>query len=329
MWCIACLSVLLFACRSEDTTRPVPAPVRERPIAVAAPAMPVTIDAAIDAATYVPYAMRDAADVPLVEASYTTEVDRYLHVYLHLLWVDHYLAEMLSAYPGAPRTDRYNSFTYQWRLPDRAKIEKALTRAAATSTNPVDAEGNETDRAVASYTKHVLQVWPGLRELADYYADKRFVDDEFVRGRRDAPLVAQAIAKIAPHRKSMMDAVFAGWRKAAGDKPMSPRALVGESFEACLRAAALIFEQPNAKAMEANPAVDAAMSTCRKGVGTVSTLPGGFQGFAIYLRAAAVAFGDSMTADWARKYAVDDVEKLVAEYVAHWPKLPAEPAERP
>ena len=71
-----------------------------------------------------------------------------------------------------------------------------------------------------------------------------------------------------------------------------------------------------------------AMSACRKGVGAVSELPAEFQLFAKALREAALEFGDAH-AGFSIQYADDDLEELVTTYIAHWPKLPAEPAEKP
>ena len=297
----------------------------------------------IDAAPLAPWAEPriDVGDTPridagdtwaharrLLEGEYDTQVARFLGAYLDLLWLDHTVAEMLFAFPGAPATNRYGSFTYKWKLPDLERLEKVLRRADATTRHPIG-EPTETDRAVSAYTTQLLATWPMLRELADYYRTQTFVDDEFAKGRREAPLVAEAIRALAPLRRPMTESIFAGWRAAAGDKPDSPRALVGASFEACMRAAWLIFESSGKRSDAAAQAMDTAMSACRRGVGAVSALPPDYASFAKPLRTAAVAFGDSMNADWARQYAVDDVERLVTAYIEHWPKLPAEPAEKP
>jgi hypothetical protein len=325
--------VLLLACSPKREEKKSPAPVPTRPAMPVAPAIatPVVV---IDAAP--------AIDAAVVEGVYATSSERFLAGgYLHLLWLDHYLGEMLATYPGVPATNRYSSHMVKWEFPDLDKLEKALRRASATASHPMNNEVSDTDRAVGMYTKAALEVWPELRGLAEYYKSRQFVDDEFARGRREAPLVADAIAKIGPLRKPMVESVFAGWRLAAGDKKDSARAIAAASFEACTRAAYLVFDahataRAKTRAKQANvpdPAMEAAidegMSACRKGVGAVSALPTGFQSFASSLREAAVAFGDASNAGWAVQYADDDLEELVSIYITEWPKLPSEPAEQP
>ncbi len=321
---IVCSGLVLLACnctakKEETKSAPSVAPAQQVP--------------ALDAPTPTPppLVVVDATPAKVIEGAYATQVDRYLGAYLDLLWADVYLTEILAAYPGAPSTNRYNSFTYQWKLPDLDKLEKAihLAHEAAKLVNGA----NDTDRAILAYASQVEDLWPRLRALADYYKGQRYVDDEFAMGRRDAPLVAEAIAKIQPLRTKMIDGVFEGWREAAGDTKDSPRAIVGASFETCMRAAYVVFGRTKhadpKKLEEAERAIDAAMSACRQGVGAVSRLPLAFSTFNIWLRAAAVSFGNATAADWARKYAADDVEKLVREYIGAWPKLPASPAEKP
>lgn len=320
MWrLVVCSGVVLLACngsskRDDEKSAPTVAPVQQ---AIAVDAM-VAGDSGGTAAK------------PVVEGIYATRVERYLAVYLDLLWVDLALSEMLVGYPGAPAKNRYTSYTFDWKLPELDAIEKVLTLAKVTAER-AGAENGATEHDVLAYTTRALLVWPPLRALADYYKQQRYVDDEFAQGRRDAPLVAEAIAKLAPLRTRMRESVFAGWRDAAGDKPESPRAIIGASFEACLRVANLIFARPkNGKLDErGEEVIEEAIGACRRGVGAVSALPEVYRSFDAPLRSAAIAFGNAVDSDFTRQYAIGDVERLVKAYIERWPKLPSEPAERP
>jgi hypothetical protein len=315
--------------REEKKSAVAVAPVQQ--VAPIDAAVPLSVDAtAVDAGDTWAHAK------PKVDGEYATQQQRFLDGgYLSLLWVDHFFGEMLASFPGAAPTGRYYSSTYKWEVPDLDKLEKALRRAKATSSHPIANTPTETDRAVHAYTSAALEVWPDLRGLAEYYKEQRFVDDEFARGRSEGRLVGEAIDKMAPLGKPMIESLFAGWREAAGDKPESARAIAGASFEACTRAAFFVFDAVavRKKTKTPNPATEAAidvrMSECRKGVGAVSALPAGFQPFARSLRQAAIAFGDASHSGWAVKYADDDLSELVDAYIQQWPKLPSEPAEKP
>ncbi|MFN0249241.1 MAG: hypothetical protein ACKV2T_20320 [Kofleriaceae bacterium] len=335
---VACTVSVLLLCncsRSREEAKPIeavaPAP-QILPIDAVAPAPVASAIAA--------WTGPDAGDAwantkPRVEGEYRTQHEQFLDGgYLALLWVDHFFGEMLVSFPGAAPTNRYYSGNFGWDVPDLDKVEKALRRANATSSYPIDT-ATVADRAVSAYTATALDVWPDLRGLAEYYKEKRFVDDEFARGRSEGRLVAEAIEKMTPLRKPMSEGVFAGWREVAGDKPESARAIAGASFEACIRAAFDVFDAATIrrKSKTTNPqtevAIDARMSVCRKAVGAVSALPASFHPFAQSLRKAAIAFGDASHSDWAVKHADDELLELVNAYIEQWPKLPSEPAEKP
>ncbi len=326
---VVCSAVVLLACngaskREDETAAPTVAPVQQT-MAVDAMAMAMAMPVPGHAGDTWAHAK------PVADGEYATRIDRYRAAYLDLLWVDLTLAEMLAAFPGAPSTNRYSSYTFEWKLPDREKLEKALARAKAAATFAIE-ENGETDRAVLAYTTQALLVWPEISALAEYYKGQRYVDDEFARGREKAPLVAEAIGALAPLRTPMTDGVFSGWREAAGDTEDSPRAIIGEAFQACMTVAKLIFDRPkgSGKRVEAAEAViDTAMGACRRGVGAVSGLPEIYRSFDRPLRDAAIAFGNAVDSNFSRQYAVNDVERLVTAYIERWPKLPSEPAEKP
>ena len=325
----SCVVMLLYGCAGK----------REEKKSAAPPTRVVAIDAAVPSppiARSAPAAI-DAAPASAPRATPPTPTTPYIEGgYLSLLYLDYYFGEVLGNYPGAPPTNRYMSFKYKWETKVLDELEAGLRIANATAELRQGNDATSTDRAVGAYTRQVLAVWPELRALVDYYQLRLYVDDEFARGRRDGQIVADAVAKIGPLRTPMIESVFDGWRVAAGDKPASARAIASGSFEACTRAAHLVFAihaRMRAKTLqpedaEARAAIDTKMSACRRGVGAVSVLPEGFHSFATALRNAAVAFGDAADADWSIKYAGDDLERLVEKYIVEWPKLPAEPAEQ-
>lgn len=248
--------------------------------------------------------------------------ERFLRGYLDLLWLDVVLTERLRAYPGVPATNRFSTTSYNWHpyVVDISLLRRAQTLAEKTD----EAERTDADRAVLAYTTAVLAEWPAIAALAAYYQDKRYVDDEFARGRKEARLVPDLLAKLPPGGSTLRETVFRQWRVVAADKRGSPRAIVSGAWEACMRASVYVFSL--AKRNEAD--ADAAVSACRHGVAAVSALPGDLGELQTELRAAAVAFGNAVAADYTRNSAIDDVEKLVKSYVERWPKLPGEPAER-
>lgn len=320
---LACL-VLLAGCSKKEEAKPRPAPP---PPATPEPARP----------TPEPPHVPEAPALPIVDAASPSSMatGRYLAAYLDLLWVHQSLNEALLRYPGAPPTNRYSSYSYEWKLyaNEQSAIETAVKLAYETARRYTD--GGDADRAVLAYTTEVVAAMPRLGALFEYYRDKRFVDDEFAHGRREAKLVPEVLAKLAPLRTPMVDAIFAGWREAAGDKPESPRAIIGASFEKCMRVGKLIYDQdpkaqPEKKELEKiERAIDDALGACRQSVGAVSALPAPYSSFAVPLRAAAVAFGDTSLSAWKREYTTNDIENLVKAYVQQWPNLPSEPAERP
>jgi hypothetical protein len=291
------------------------------------------IDAATITSPEAPVAI-DAAPV-IVEGEYATTTDRFLRAYLDLLWTHLSFNEVLLRYPGVPTSGRYFSSRFEWRVPDdEANAMEAVLKRAQLAAEKAPGSG-ATERTIIAYTTEAQRVFPRVRALAAYYRDKRFVDDEFAFGRSEAPFIAEVIATLEPLRKPMIDAVFAGWSAAAGDQRESPRAVIGISFETCMRAGNLIYGQdPNAKpepkqAAAIERAIDDALGACRRGVGAVSALPETYRAFQAPLRKAAIAFGDTAVYAWNRKFTDDDVRILVKAYVEQWPKLPAEPAEKP
>ncbi len=308
--------LLLVACAKKKDAAPTDEPVRPVRAVPAVRIDAASADAVVDAR-------------PLAEGEYATRADRYLVAYLDLLWVDLALHEMLQAYPGAPTTNRYTTYRYDWSLPARQPLEAALRRAKLAAERVRD---DDADRAVLAYTTLVLEAWPSLDGLATYYKEQRYVDDEFARGRREQALVGETLAKIEPLRKPMTESVFAGWRTVAGGNPESPRAVLGASFEACMRLAMLLFERPRVQTKpdpKVEEAIDEAMGACRRGVGAVSALPEAFRSFDKPLRTVALSLGNAVDSNSSRQYAIADVEQLVKAYVERWPKLPSEPAERP
>lgn len=205
-----------------------------------------------------------------------------------------------------------------------------LQLAKATAERAMKENGG-TEPHVLAYATQALAVWPAIDDLATYYDAQKFVDDEFARGRKEASLVPEAIEKIAPLREPMREAVFTGWREAAGDKKESPRAIVGASFEACMRVATLLFARPKTgkQSDEAERVLEEAMGACRRGVGAVSALPEEYRSFEEPLRGAAIAFGNAVDDNYSRQYTTGNVNRLVKAYLERWPQLPAEPAEKP
>jgi len=177
---------------------------------------------------------------------------------------------------------------------------------------------------VRLYAKALAEQLTALVSLHDYYDRQLFVDDEFERGRREAPHVAKIEVELAKLRAPMRTAVFAAWRELVADHPDGPRAVIGHAWEACMAVSDRIMENA------ADEAISKAVSECRRSIPKISNV-GASTGFDRDVRAAAVGLGDWVAQGhpaW-NFNASDALGKLTQKYFDLWPTLPVAPAEKP
>ena len=244
---------------------------------------------------------------------------RRLASYLALMSVDFVFDQFLATFPGAPAANRFASYEYQWgssQQPSLHQLAPAVAMAAAAASEAPQAP---VDVAVAAYVTALTAWWPKIESLNTYYADERFVDDEFARGRREAPTIDRARVALERLRVPMRAAVLAAWRELANDAPGSPRAIIGRSWQACVAYADRVMARSSADA------VDAAISRCRSAVAPVAALPASLRDHLDdKLRRVAVEAGDDAITrpSLDAAYALGD---LTSAYVAQWHALAPAP----
>lgn len=303
---------------------------------LAAPATPVA-DARVDAldlqavvATFWPrWAPKASSPPPGPPAGPPSrpppaDVSPRFRAYLAVLSADLYLDELLGVFPGAPAGVRFVSGDYRWHSPATRDLTAVGDMLAAAATH-ADSGTEDVDAAVAAYAKVAAEVMPPLVALNAYYTTRRFVDDEFDRGRREARLVPAWRGRLAKARTAMWRAVLERWREASFDAADSPRAIVTRAWEACVKVGEAIVQRTDRKRR------DAAVSGCRRSIGTVGALPETIRGdFDAVLRAAALALGDQVGRDsaWSFYKIPAEIRLLTTKYLEMWPALPVMPAER-
>lgn len=289
------------------------------------PAPKVAIDAASTSASALhleptPESLFDAA--PAFDAAPPGAPPR-LAAYLRLLSADMYMKEIVEAFPGAPKGAVFDSKRYWWHFPDLMALDELYKRLEVAAKEASAGPLGETDKAVGTYVHVALDAMAPVFDLAKYYDDDRFVDDEFERGRRDSGLVAAAGAALAKVRKDLWSRVIVEWREVAGDDPDSPRGITGAAFETCLQVGAVMVTTG------LGDAANAAVSACRKAIAPVAALPDGVRNnFDQSLRSCARELGDLAATGYNRYQAPRYIDKLTEDYLALWPLLPQAPAEQ-
>ncbi len=241
-----------------------------------------------------------------------------------LLWIDAYVHGLLATYPGVPAGTRFSSLAYRWNMPRKMaalRTEIAACGDAATRW----AQGAPIDQTVMAYAQTFATHMPAVLELAAYYEDRHFIDDEFDRGRREQVLVTRATAELAKLRPRLWSTVLEAWREAAPAAADSPRALVTRAWEACMKVGEVMITDGTASQL------DRAVSACRRGIPSVVALPADTRGtYDATLRHTAAKLGNRAAGSRS-----SDVYEIPAElreitdaYLALWPDLPTTPAER-
>jgi hypothetical protein len=211
------------------------------------------------------------------------------------------------------------TYEYQWGSSQQHSLRQLAPIIAMAAAAASEAPQAPVDTAVAAYVTALTTWWPKIESLSTYYADQRFVDDEFARARREAPAIERARAALERLRVPMRDAVIAAWRDLAHDAPGSPRAIVGRSWEACVAYADRVMARSSADA------VDAAISRCRRAIAPVAALPEALRDHLDdKLRRVAIDAGDDAVSrpSLDTAYALGD---LTSAYVAQWQALAPDP----
>jgi hypothetical protein len=247
---------------------------------------------------------------------------RRLTSYVELLSVDFVFYQLLAAFPGTPTTNRFAVFEYPWGLPRSHSLRDLVATIDAATAAAAEAPQARVDAAVAAYVAALAIWWPKIESLNTYYTDQRFIDDEFARGRREAPEIAHAMTELAKLRVPMRAAVLAAWRELTHDAPSSPRAIVGRSWEACMAYEDRVMARANPDAL------DAAISRCRRAIAPVAALPDSLRAHLDEdLRRAAIEAGDDAVVHSPNPgldtgYAFGE---LTSAYLAQWRDLPRVP----
>jgi hypothetical protein len=240
---------------------------------------------------------------------------RRLASYLALMSVDFVFDQLLATFPGAPATNRFGSYEYRWGSQREHSLGPLAPTIAVAAAAAGETPRAPVDTAVAAYLAALMTWWPKIESLASYYADERFVDDEFARARREAPVVERARTELARLRGPMRAAVLAAWRDLTHDAPGSPRAIIGRSWEACIAYADRVMARSSADA------IDAAISRCRRAIAPVAALPATLRDHLDdKLRRVAIEAGDDAIVhqNLDAAYALG---ALTAAYVAQWHAL--------
>jgi hypothetical protein len=258
------------------------------------------------------------------ESSTPSALELRLRGYAKLLAIDVAILQMIEAYPGAPKGTTFAAWDYRWRrqtwLPLDAMQKEVDTILASTSETP----STTADAAVHAYAGQLARWMPRLRDLAAYHEDQKFVDDEFDRGRKEAPDMLRTAAELARLRAPMRSAVLRAWRDLVADFRDSPRAVVAHAWMACMSIADRVLEKAKPEA------IGKAVSECRRSIPRITALPSTAD-FDTTVRSAAIELGDWIARgdlSW-RTDVSDALGKLTQRYVELWPKLPTTPAEKP
>jgi len=310
-WIPLTFALALIGCKKrEEQSHAPPRDARASRVIVARPIDAHAIDArAVDA----------TIDAP---SENDLRIDR-VRAYLGLLVYDFWIYEALVSFPGAPPGKTFVANQYGWHVKDllapdalRAAIGQLVTLSARSPRTP-------TDDAVHAYVQTLAASLPALLDLRAYYDRAHFIDDEFDRARRETPDIARLSDQLAKLRVPMRAAILSSWQELSSDVPASPRAIVTTAWRKCLSVADPMMA--NAK----KPAIEAAISACRRSIPTVSALPAkSGREFAEPLRHAAGEIGDAIANEYVARDLPGVLERFTDDYLALWPTLPNTPPER-
>lgn len=241
-----------------------------------------------------------------------------------LLAIDVALFQLVEAYPGAPKGTTFETLTYQWQRPRWMSLDAMQAEVQAILGARAGTPSIEADAAVQAYAERVAGWLPRLRALAAYHDDRRFVDDEFDRGRKEAEDVRRTAAEVGKLRAPMRGAVVGALRDLVAGYRDTPRAAVTHAWMACMSIADRVMEKAKAAA------VAAAVSECRRSIPRLAEMASA-SGFDADVRKAASELGDWVAQGypWWRTNVSDVLGALTQRYLELWPALPTAPAERP
>ncbi|HSK01582.1 MAG TPA: hypothetical protein VK932_10095 [Kofleriaceae bacterium] len=269
-----------------------------------------------------------AADAPGLdaapEAPAVSPLEARVLGYAKLLAIDVSIFQTIAAYPGAPKGTTFETSEYEWRRPrwrslDAMQQELEAIRAPRAGTPRIEA-----DAAVQAYADQAAAWLPRLTALAAYHDGQRFVDDEFDRGRKEAPDVRRAAAELGELRAPMRTAVFGAWRDLVAGHRDTPRAAVAHAWMACMSIADGVMAKARPEA------ITRSVSECRRSIPRLAEIASA-SGFDADVRRAATDLGDWVAQGYPswRTSVSDTLGRLTQLYLDLWPKLPASPAERP
>lgn len=241
-----------------------------------------------------------------------------------LLAIDVAIFQLVEAYPGAPKGTTFETTAYRWPRHvwlslDDMKREVQAILAARAGTPSIEA-----DAAVQAYAELLAGWLPRLISLAAYYEGRRFVDDEFGRGRKEAEDVRRTAAALGKLRAPMRGAALGALRDLAAKYRDTPRAAVAHAWMACMSIADRVMEKAKPEA------VTAAVSECRRSIPRLAEMASA-SGFDADVRKAATELGDWVAQGYPswRTDVGDVLGLLTLRSLELWPALPAAPAERP
>jgi len=263
------------------------------------------------------------SSVAAPESSPASALEARVRGYAKLLAIDVSIFQSIASFPGAPKGTTFATGDYGWwrnGWMSLAAMQQEIDAVlASTSATP----GIAADAAVQPYAAKLAGWMPRLVALAAYYDTKRFVDDEFDRGRKEADDVRRTAAELAKLRAPMRGAVFGAWRDLVVEYPDTPRAIAAHAWISCMSVADRVMETAKPEA------IAKAISECRRSIprlaGSASTA-----GFDADVRTAASELGDWVArghSPWVTNVS-GALGKLTLRYVDLWPKLPATPAEK-
>jgi hypothetical protein len=285
--------------------------------------MPVLTDAGISFADAKGGDAQGADSAP--ESATPSALEARALGYAKLLAIDVSVFQFIESYPGAPEGTTFSTTTYSWRpdlwIPlDAMQREVEATVASIAAATPTI----EADAAVRPYAEKLASWLPRLIALIAYYEGRKFVDDEFDRGRREAGDVRRTATELGKLRGPMRAAVHDAWRELVSGYRDSPRALATHAWIACMSVADRVMERAKPSA------INKALSECRRSIPGLAEAAS-TSGFDATVRGAASELGDWIAQGYPtwRTNVSHQLGRLTLSYVELWPKLPTTPAERP
>ncbi|HWU91023.1 MAG TPA: hypothetical protein VN253_27345 [Kofleriaceae bacterium] len=258
------------------------------------------------------------------ESETPSALELRLRGYAKLLAIDISILQLIEAYPGAPTGTTFQTWDYKWRRQTWLTLDAMQKEVDAILASTSETPSTSADAAVHPYADTLARWMPRLLALVAYYEDQKFVDDEFDRGRKEAPDVRRTAAELAKLRAPMRGAVLAAWRDLVADYRDSPRAVVAHAWIACMSIADRVMEQAKPEA------ITKVVSECRRSIPRITELPS-IAGFDTVVRGAAIELGDWVAQhdrSWQTSIC-NAIGQLTQRYIELWPKLPTTPAEKP